>query len=104
MTLPNQTQPDADETASWVLQAACRGLVSSGESDPWFPVAATSTEAYAEAREVCAKCPVAAECLDRAMQDEAGRSDRARWGMWGGKTPMERKRIDKATRERRNQN
>jgi hypothetical protein len=100
MTTQSPTAPATDEDATpWVTQAACLGLAKS-EDDPWFPVAATSSMAYAEAREVCLTCPVLAKCLEQALAEERGRADGSRWGMWGGKTPKERSRIEKATRER----
>jgi hypothetical protein len=101
VTEQSPTASAADEDATpWVMQAACLGLAKSGEEDPWFPVAATSALAYAEAREVCVTCPVLGECLEQALNEERGRADGSRWGMWGGKTPKERARIEKAARER----
>jgi hypothetical protein len=43
---------------------------------------------YAAAKRVCAGCPVAAPCLELGMDTDVG--------MYGGATPMERRRIRKA--------
>ena len=49
----------------------------------------TSNDRTGEARELCSSCPVTTECLTAALdQDEMV-------GIWGGKTPLERKRIKK---------
>lgn len=48
---------------------------------------------YDEARTVCAGCPVKEICLATALENKE------RYGMWGGLTPIERRRIER--RERR---
>ncbi len=48
---------------------------------------------YDEGRKICELCPVKEECLNYAM------TTKQRIGMWGGKTPIERLRIER--RERR---
>lgn len=45
----------------------------------------------APAKAVCATCPVAAECLGAAMEDE--RNGGLRYGIWGGLSPVERHRL-----------
>lgn len=50
-------------------------------------------EYYDRARDICEQCPIREECLARAMEDKE------RYGMWGGLTPLERRRIER--RERR---
>lgn len=40
---------------------------------------------YNEAKALCAKCPVRATCLERGMDEE--------FGVWGGLTRAERKRL-----------
>lgn len=52
-----------------------------------------TSEFYNEAREICASCPVRLECLEFAL------ARKERFGMWGGLTPIERRRIER--RERR---
>ena len=66
----------------WRAKAACRGL------DPtiFFPVPDDEL-AEAEAKEVCAVCPVRESCLEHAL------GSREREGIWGGATERERRRI-----------
>jgi WhiB family redox-sensing transcriptional regulator len=82
--------PDDDE---WRADAACRTM------DPsiFYPVPVGNSSAvkaarrlvdpYAAARAVCSSCPVADECLSFAL------AIRDREGMYGGKSPDERRRI-----------
>jgi WhiB family redox-sensing transcriptional regulator len=42
---------------------------------------------YTDARKVCRRCPVAAQCLTHAIDRDE------RYGMWGGLTPEERDEI-----------
>lgn len=58
----------------WIDEAACRG-----DPDPntWY-ASPHDAESRARALSVCARCPVAAECLDDALaRDDA-------YGIWGG--------------------
>jgi WhiB family transcriptional regulator, redox-sensing transcriptional regulator len=70
---------------SWVDLAACR------EVDPeiFFPISTTGAALgqIHEAQAICARCPVAANCLDWALhigQDH---------GVWGGTIPEERRAL-----------
>ena len=64
----------------WVEQAACAGV------DPalFFPDRGAS---LADARQVCAGCPVRVECLEYAL--EAGE----KFGVWGGTSEKERRAM-----------
>jgi WhiB family redox-sensing transcriptional regulator len=64
----------------WTEQAACRGM----DPDLFFPERGHST---AEAKAVCGSCPVRDTCLDEAL----ARSER--FGIWGGKSERERRRL-----------
>lgn len=55
----------------------------------------TARNLAAIARTVCARCPVREECLRMAL--ELG----AEFGVWGGTTPEERRRMARATAGRR---
>jgi WhiB family redox-sensing transcriptional regulator len=48
-------------------------------------LAAWNREANAQARSVCAACPVRLECLDHALDTDE------KHGIWGGMTPDERR-------------
>lgn len=53
------------------------------------------------ARQVCARCSVVVECLEWALEYEAGvvaAADRGAHGVYGGKTPQERRAILKRRR------
>lgn len=64
-----------NEPPEWYLEAPCRGMASL-MFDP---------RREAEAVAVCSTCPFTAPCLDLA------RNNREEFGVWGGKTPQERK-------------
>lgn len=50
---------------------------------------------YDEARSVCLSCPVRESCLAHAL------AEKERFGMWGGLTPIERRRIERKDRRQR---
>jgi len=50
---------------------------------------------YDTARQICALCPVREACLAHAL------AEKERWGMWGGLTPIERRRIERKDRRQR---
>ncbi|HKX74223.1 MAG TPA: WhiB family transcriptional regulator [Acidimicrobiia bacterium] len=70
------------ELISWRDLAACRDLV-----DVDFFPSPEDTAAISRAKEVCSTCPVAAECLEYAL--ETRQSD----GIWGGHTTKERAKL-----------
>jgi WhiB family transcriptional regulator, redox-sensing transcriptional regulator len=76
--------PGWDE-GGWRVHAACRGE----EPELFFPVASTgpALEQIAEAKEVCARCPVREACLDFALSTGQG------YGIWGGLTEDERRSL-----------
>ncbi|UIX29471.1 WhiB family transcriptional regulator [Streptomyces sp. GQFP] len=76
----------------WLRQAACAG------EDPelFFPVgtAGPALRDIATAKRVCARCPVAAQCLDWALR--SGQTS----GVWGGTGEDERAELLRTARER----
>ena len=68
-------------------QALCRGV----DPEVFFPTARPNTVIYerelAQAKAVCAVCPVRAECLEWAV--ETGQD----YGVWGGLDPAERRLV-----------
>lgn len=70
-----------EDERPWVAFAACRGA----EPDLFFGDG--NGEATAIARRICAGCPVREECLDWALEA------RASFGVWGGTTEQERRRL-----------
>lgn len=78
----------------WMTAGVCAQI----DPETWFPDKGGSTR---EAKAMCARCPVAAECLDYALENEE------RFGIWGGLSERERRKIAKAlglAKERANGN
>ncbi len=73
---------------TWRKQAACRGL----DVEAFYPVTEDEADA-AEAKAVCAVCPVRQACLEHAL------AHREREGIWGGTTERERRRIVRQRRK-----
>jgi WhiB family redox-sensing transcriptional regulator len=73
---------------SWADWAIC------GETDPeaYFPEKGGSTR---EAKKVCRRCEVRAECLQYALETDQ------RFGIWGGTSERERRRLKRQPMERR---
>lgn len=73
---------------SWRAEANCAGM----DPDLFFAERGNCTEQVAQARAVCAGCVVREACLEEAL--ESG----IRFGIWGGKTTKERRRLRRARR------
>ena len=65
---------------AWTDQAACRGT----DTEIFYPA---NSDEEAEALSICATCPVRAQCLDYAIRN------RETYGIWGGATPEQRRRM-----------
>jgi WhiB family redox-sensing transcriptional regulator len=72
-------------TREWIDRAACRGA----GPKTWFP---HPSQPAAEAKRICAGCPVRGECLDYALEN------REEGGIWGGLNKHERKKVAAARR------
>lgn len=72
-----------DESVSWQDDALC------AQTDPeaFFPEKGGSTR---EAKRVCQTCPVRAQCLEYALEHDE------RFGIWGGLSERERRRLRRA--------
>lgn len=68
----------------WWLDAACRGLTTAERDDIFFPSRGADV---GRAKTICGGCPVRAECLDYALTHSE------RFGVWGGLSERERRRI-----------
>jgi len=94
---------------SWTDEAECRGyehqifypIIIDNDGVEWFDDG-TIWEAYGdtshfydEARSICQGCPVRLKCLAEAQLRKE------RFGMWGGLTPIERRRIERKERRQR---
>ncbi len=71
---------DIPEEFAWMLRAECRGA----DTREFFPSNGLGVEA---AQQICRTCPVAAECLEYALEH------RIEQGVWGGASERERRRI-----------
>jgi WhiB family redox-sensing transcriptional regulator len=78
--------PDPPDT-SWMADGNCVGV----DPDLFFPERGESTK---EAKAVCRACDVRDQCLEFALDN------RERFGIWGGLSERERRRIRKARRQR----
>jgi WhiB family redox-sensing transcriptional regulator len=82
--------PSESELA-WQREGACRGL-GLGESQAiFFPARGESVE---NARAICGRCPVSAECLDFALEHHC-------IGVWGGTTERQRRMLRRGRSETR---
>ena len=71
---------------NWWEQAACRGRPTAW----WYPERGDVFVGEV-ARAVCARCPVRRECLDDALESEAGHG--YQFGIRGGKSAVARARM-----------
>lgn len=74
---------ESDDPESWQERALC------AETDPesFFPEKGGSTR---EAKRICSGCEVRAECLEYALAHDE------RFGIWGGLSERERRRLKRA--------
>jgi WhiB family redox-sensing transcriptional regulator len=80
---PEETTSTADEDAaveSWQAFANCLGV----DPDLFFPERGASTK---EAKQVCQGCVVREDCLEYAL------ANGEKFGIWGGLSERERRRI-----------
>ena len=75
-TLPSEVSPPDH----WQERAACYGL----DPEVFFPEKGGSSR---EAKRICAECPVRIECLNYALRRDE------RYGVWGGMSERERRRL-----------
>ena len=76
----------------WHLAAACTSV----DPEIFYPLdLAPDSAGVAAAKEICAVCPVRAECLADVM---AAEDPARRWGVSGGTTPAERAALFAAQR------
>ena len=75
-----QSPPPEPEAPSWQDFANCLGV----DPDLFFPERGASTW---EAKEVCRGCVVRGECLEFAL------ANGEKFGIWGGMSERERRRI-----------
>lgn len=72
----------------WLDAAACKGHAT----DLWFAERGDNERETKAAKAICAGCPVKDQCLEAAL------TDNERFGIWGGYTERERRRIKRKRR------
>lgn len=70
-------------TTDWRHEAACIGV----NPETFFPHVGHPGVTTADARAICKRCPVVAECLQFALDTDSN------YGIYGGRTPEQRRRI-----------
>lgn len=78
----------AEDQPPWMLDGNCIGT----DPDMFFPTRGESTN---DAKQCCVGCRVRTECLDYAMVNKLG------FGVWGGLSERERKRLRRQRRKAR---
>jgi WhiB family redox-sensing transcriptional regulator len=76
------------DVIAWDQRAIC----ATEDPERWYPLGygAAYTDDIEAARTLCRRCPVIAECLTDAMEDEGSRPGPGRDGIRGALTPDER--------------
>lgn len=64
----------------WMQDAACASV----DPELWFPERGGNNE---EARAICARCPVVAECREYALRNKE------RYGLWGNTSEKDRRKL-----------
>jgi len=77
-----------DRTHGWQLEAACRGADATLFFAPnYFEKREEKDAREAQAKVLCARCPVREPCLEYALRT------RDPHGVWGGLNELERRRL-----------
>lgn len=92
--MPTQTQPRKKTPSLGLIQADWPNESACGPEDAELFFAEkgygkSEDPDVLAAKEICKKCPVKVECLEWAL------SHNEPFGIWGGLTPSERRRIKK---------
>ena len=75
------------QPVAWQAEAICADLDELEADKIFFPERGGSSKA---ARALCAKCPARAPCLEYALDN------RESFGIWGGTSERERRKLRKA--------
>jgi WhiB family redox-sensing transcriptional regulator len=79
---PDRAEPLADNPLAWQSDSLC------AQTDPeaFFPEKGGSTR---DAKKICGSCEVRAHCLEYALENDE------RFGIWGGLSERERRKLRK---------
>jgi WhiB family redox-sensing transcriptional regulator len=86
--LTDKSQYEPGDANAWRGRVAC----TSAAPEVFYPEKEDSEQGD-EAKALCAECPIQEDCLEDALVK------REKFGIWGGKTSRERKRILRRRRE-----
>lgn len=84
VTISTRTAAPPRDDLDWQRSALC----AQTDPDSFFPDKGGST---AEVKRVCLACDVRVQCLDYALEHDE------RYGVWGGLSERERRRVKKAS-------
>ena len=88
MTVAYSTTATSTAASSWESRAACRGAESARFVPPLTPESARQRrDREATAKQICARCPVRADCLEYALRVQEP------IGIWGGLNEPERRQL-----------
>ena len=81
----DRDHPELARPEGWMALGLC------GQTDPdaFFPVPGGQNGATGQAKQVCSRCEVSQQCLTFALENDM------RYGIWGGKSAYERRRISR---------
>lgn len=65
-----------------------RAICKDSDPDAWYP---TESSGYPDAERLCDPCPVKAECLQYALENDEQE------GVWGGLRPRRRNKLRRAS-------
>jgi WhiB family transcriptional regulator, redox-sensing transcriptional regulator len=85
--LPQEPQGSTEEAAEAEQDWQERALCAQTDPEAFFPEKGGSTR---EAKRICSGCDVRAECLEYALANDE------RFGIWGGLSERERRRLRRA--------
>lgn len=85
---PYTLPPPRTEAWDWQLYGSCRRRPDDLFFAPADEFGAARNQRRSRAKLLCDECPVRPQCLDYALT--AGEP----YGIWGGLTPTERRRVD----------
>ena len=86
MKLVRHTTPTTSRPTDWLDAGACRDL----NDDTFYPPPG-DTAATADAKAICATCPVIEPCLQAALDEEGNHGASNRYGIRGGQTRSQRR-------------
>lgn len=82
----------AMRTPLWHYEALCRSVPDAKHLPTFFPETTTHGGNHLiPARKLCLECPVRYQCLEDGLEEP--------WGVWGGHSPTQRRRISSAVKK-----